>query len=89
MERKRINSRGKVFRLFCRLICSVSQRTYEVNKLLMNIIELKQSKRNEKSHEIKMQSKSNEKTCNRTNSFVASVHLQTAEKVYLFPRLIY
>ena len=54
----------------------------------MNIIELKQSKRNEKSLEIKMQSKSNEKTCNRTNSFVASVHLQTTEKVYLFPRLI-
>ena len=55
----------------------------------MNIIELKQSKGNEKSHEIKMQSKSNEKTSNRTNSFVASVRLQTTEKVYLFPRLIY
>ena len=32
------------FLLFCRLICSVSQRTYEINKLLMNIIELKQTK---------------------------------------------
>ena len=55
----------------------------------MNILELKQTKWNEKSNKIKMQLKSNEKTSNRTNSFVASVRLQIMEKVYLFLRLIY
>ena len=55
----------------------------------MNILELKQTKWNEKSNEIKMQLKSNEKTSNRTNSFVASVLLQIMEKFYLFLRLIY
>ena len=55
----------------------------------MNILELKQTKWNEKSNKIKMQFKSNEKTSNRTNSFVASVRLQIMEKVYLFLRLIY
>ena len=55
----------------------------------MNILELKQIKWNEKSNKIKMQLKSNEKTSNRANSFVASVRLQIMEKVYLFLRLIY
>ena len=44
----------RFFLLYCRPVFSVSQRTYEIDKLLMNIIELKQTKWNEKS-------KSNEK----------------------------
>ena len=64
-------------------------RTYEVNKLLMNIIELKQTKWYEKSNKNKMQAKSNEKTSSRTNSFIASVRLQIMEKVYFLPRLIF
>ena len=55
----------------------------------MNIIELKQTKWNQKSNKNKMQSQSNEKTSNGTNSFVASVRLQIIEKFYLFPRLIH
>ena len=60
-------------------------RTYEVNKLLMNIIELKQTKWYEKSNKNKMQAKSNEKTSSRTNSFVASVRLQIMEKSLFSP----